>query len=190
MYQHQFITMQRIKYKLINNVFTIFSFYEVGKNSCVLEEKLGINKVQIITWNCLCHLHIVATLCIYLLNFTKIKDNIIFSRRKWYCRRYWIGSQASLPLPSLISLKVVIRGNLWVCKGCDSCSVGKESAKVPFKMTPASYHQTQNYDYGIGGGSKIKSEKSTWAKVNSKFELLLPKKTRGSLFFFCHQFES
>lgn len=54
--------------------------------------------------------------------------------------------------------------------------MGKESAKVPFKMTPASYHQTQNYDYGIGGGSKIKSEKSTWAKVNSKFELLLPKK--------------
>lgn len=49
MYQHQFITMQRINYKLINNVFTIFSFYEVGKNSCVLEEKLGINKVQIIT---------------------------------------------------------------------------------------------------------------------------------------------
>lgn len=68
--------------------------------------------------------------------------------------------------------------------------MGKESAKVPFKMTPASYHQTQNYDY-IGGGSKIKSEKSTWAKVNSKFELLLPKKkTRRSLFFFCHQFES
>lgn len=70
--------------------------------------------------------------------------------------------------------------------------MGKESAKVPFKMTPASDHQTQYYDYGIaiGGGSKIKSEKSTWAKVNSKFELLLPKKTRGSLFFFCHQFES
>lgn len=55
--------------------------------------------------------------------------------------------------------------------------MGKESAKVPFKMTPASDHQTQNYDY-IGGGSKIKSEKSTWAKVNSKFELLLPKKKK------------
>lgn len=61
--------------------------------------------------------------------------------------------------------------------------MGKESAKVPFKMTPASYHQTQNYDYGIGGGSKIKSEKSTWAKVNSKFELLLPKKNKTFALF-------
>lgn len=62
--------------------------------------------------------------------------------------------------------------------------MGKESAKVPFKMTPASYHQTQNYDYGIGGGSKKKSEKSTWAKVNSKFELLLPKKKNKTFALF------